>query len=429
MIWQALGESSIQALEACSKLYIGYSGGLDSSVLLSVLAQQARLRPKLTAIHINHGLNKKASDWQHFCRAQADALGVAFKTFDVNLTCTTNIEERARKARYQIFCQILEVGDGLVLAHHQADQAETMLLNLIRGAGVNGLAAMQALQPLAKGQLIRPFLAISKEAITQYALQHKIPYIEDDSNQDLRFSRNYLRQQVLPLITKRWPKCTESMTRSAINIQESRRILESITEEDLMQVSVDENGLDLSLCLKLPPERLVCVLRAWLSKQGLRAPSKKRLNLLINEVILAKPGASPVFRHDKKVVTRFKNRLFLKPDDPLILSGNLNWENDSIPLKIEGVGVISLKPSEQGLSFSKLDKLSVGFRTGGETIRFRGQTKKVKKLLQDLQVPSWKRDRVPLLYINQQLAAVGEWIISDDHYGEKNAKMLEFKEA
>ena len=150
------------------------------------------------------------------------------------------------------------------------------------------------------------------------------------------------------------------MSRSAVNVQESRRILESVTEEDLIEVSIDENELDLSSCLKLPPERLACVLRAWLSTQGLRVPSKKKLNLLVNEVVLAKPGASPVFRHDKKVITCYKNRLTLKPEVHLNLPGIVNWENDSLPLQIEGIGVLSFKPGEQGLSFSKRDKLSVG---------------------------------------------------------------------
>ena len=189
-----------QSLANYNTLFVGFSGGLDSTVLMHCMASHPALVAKLRAVHVHHGLSVNATAWQAHCQQFCDALGIQLMVLKVTCNNRANIEESAREARYAAFSSLLSDNDCLLLAHHCDDQAETLLLQLLRGAGIDGLAAMPSVNNLSKGQLVRPFLQHSRQRLEAYAHQHRLAWINDESNQNSDFSRNYLRNEIMPLL-------------------------------------------------------------------------------------------------------------------------------------------------------------------------------------------------------------------------------------
>ncbi len=195
----------IAHLKHFNRLFVGFSGGLDSTVLTICPCWRIQLREKLTAVHIHHGISINASYWQKHCQEFCAALAIPCITQAVDFNRLANIEEGARRARYAAFATLLKERDGLLLGHHLDDQAETLLLQLFRGAGVDGLASMADFGSLGLGTVVRPLLAVNRASLHAYALHHGLTWIEDESNQDVHYSRNYLRQNIIPLLAEKWP--------------------------------------------------------------------------------------------------------------------------------------------------------------------------------------------------------------------------------
>lgn len=414
-----LKEEWQQVLEHYCTVYVGFSGGLDSTVLLHSLATLPRLSGKLQAIHIHHGLSANATAWQQHCQAYCESLGVPLLVREVRLKKLGNIEEQARLLRYQTFSEILSEGDGLLLAHHSDDQAETFLLQLLRGSGINGLASMAALKNFAKGEIARPFLDYSRQTLEVYAKEHRLKWIDDESNQDITFSRNYLRHQVMPLLKKKWPNAVKNIARSAHHCQNAKSNLDVLARADCVELNQSNNTLSIIPLMELQRERLINVLRVWLAENKVRLPSSILLNHLIDELIYARSDATPIVQWGSYRVRRYQHTLFLLKPSYQPKTVIWQWPAFPAPLKIENIDdsirYVYASSSKKGVHVPINALVQVRFRQGGELFYWHGQTKQLKKLFQQWQVPPWERDEVPLLYINNELAVVVGYAISDSY--------------
>lgn len=409
--------SAMPVLTSESKLWVAYSGGLDSHVLLHALAElRRRLGFTLQAIYVNHGLSPNAASWGAHCQSICDALGVALTIVQVDARpqAGESPEAAARNARYAEFKARLATDEVLCTAHHQDDQAETLLLQLLRGAGPKGLAAMAPQSTLGAGMQVRPLLGFSQQQLNDYAVEHGLGWIEDESNHDTGFSRNYLRHEVMPLLQQRWPAMAATISRSAAHCGEAAELLEALAVEDWQQVRAgSDDQLEINELIQLSLARQKNLLRYWVHQAGLPLPSEKKLQHIFSDVIPAAGDAQPCVGWPGAEVRRFEGRLYLMASLPPVVRGSVfGWPDLAQPLELgggqqlvarEGEGVLALDANVM-----RQLPVEVRFRSGGERLQLPGQAHHVelKKLLQQLRVVPWLRDRIPLLYIGEQLAGV-----------------------
>lgn len=284
-----------QSLRHC---VVAYSGGVDSHVLLHLMAGlQTTLDLRVTAVHVNHGLSDQAARWATHCQEVCQDLSVPFSCVAVTATPKPgdSPEAAARLARYAALSAFIDSPDtALLTAHHQDDQAETVLLQLMRGCGVKGLSGMPRIKPFGKGSLLRPLLNHSQEAITAYANAQSLRWVEDDSNKDVTFDRNFIRHQVMPLLQSRRAGVNAALQRSAIHAAEASELLDALAATDLEAVVLANPAqLDIQALRALSAARQRNVLRYWLQQLGLPLPSTKILSEIQSSVLHAKPSAKP----------------------------------------------------------------------------------------------------------------------------------------
>ena len=417
----------IQTLESFACIYVGFSGGLDSTALLNGLAEIPTLSHKVVALHINHGLSPNAQHWQAHCLQVCQSLGITYQCIAVSIPQETNIEEAARTARYGAFAPCIGENACLLTAHHLDDQAETLLLHLFRGAGVNGLAGMRQTQKFSQGMLFRPLLTVSRQQLLQYASCRGLSWIDDESNTNEQFSRNFIRQQVIPLLQTKWPAVSQTVARTSQMCRQAQSNLEDLALLDCPTVKDTIGELHLPSLKSLSEERLPNVLRLWLQHHDVRMPNQATFTRLIRELIHADHDANPEVAWDKVVVQRFRNTLYLssrrdevasvtiKPQQPL------SWPAFPEPLIMPDARVLLAFVASQGVIIRAGDCVEVRYRQGGENFFFRGQNKALKKLMQEWAIPPWLRARTPLLYINDELAVVVGYAISDRYFGENKS--------
>jgi tRNA(Ile)-lysidine synthase len=391
--------------------YIAYSGGLDSHVLLHALASLAKQNPHfppLIAVHVNHQIQSSADDWELHCQQQAEFLNVKYLSFRVNLDTAANIEEQARKARYQVFAELLKEDDCIFFAHHQQDQIETFFYRLFRGAGLKGLQSIPAERTLGNGQLVRPFLCCERTALENYALSNALNYVNDPSNKDERYDRNFIRHQLLPVIRNRWPSFQNVIQRVIDHLQEAGDLLDELARDDLQSLEV-KNGIAPSLGLagmeKYSTKRQKNILRYWLSVHQVRL-SSQQTHELFHSVIHANEDANPLLIIGNISLRRYQQQLFVTRDLPPFTE--ISWNGLSHCI-VDGYGTLSLS--------SPLDiELLIRQRVGGETIKPVGSphTRKLKTLLQEIHIPPWQREHIPLIYHNDKLIAVADLIESEN---------------
>lgn len=409
-----LNSEWIARLSNFTHLFVGFSGGLDSTVLLHVLASHSSLRDKLIAVHINHGISPNSQYWQNHCEQFCQNLGIDFISHFVEFDRSANIEEQARIARYVVFSSLLTVQDCLILAHHRDDQAETLLLQLFRGAGIDGLAAMTELGSLGLGTIARPLLSSSREQLEHYASKHELKWIEDESNQETKYSRNYLRHHIIPLLQEKWPGVVANLARTATHCQQAKTNLEELAIHDSPELLLPKGSLFIEPLKSLSFERISNVLRLWLKKNQIQLPSTVTLQRLIHEVILASPDATPLVSWDEIQVRRYKQHLCLDRIDLINLPSCIEWTNFPSPLVLEEYNIhLIAKKENQGLMIPQDAKVFIRFRQGGEQFCWHGQSKQLKKLFQEWEIPPWRRETIPLIYLNEQLAAVVGYAVSD----------------
>lgn len=388
---------------------VGYSGGLDSHVLLHWLAQR-QLSQQVSAIYIDHGLQSASAAWGEHCTAVCATLGIALRMVrtDARAARGESPEAAARRVRYAAFAAQVDVQTALLTAHHADDQAETLLLQLLRGSGVHGLAAMPSLARLGAGWLLRPFLGVPRNDLRAYAEAHGLQWIEDPSNQDSCFDRNYLRHQVLPLLQQRWPALQRTLGRSAQLCAETAACLDEIAAHDLNAAQgAQPNQLALSALRALSAARQRNVLRYWLRQLDLPVPEARQLQQLLHDALTAAQDRNPCLRWAGAQVQRYRRSLYALPA-PAQHDAQFQhiWriQDGKWPvLKLPGIGQLRMAQGlGQGLHPAVLASgaLLVRLRRGGERFRplGRAHSQELKKLLQEAGIPPWERARLPLIY-------------------------------
>lgn len=425
MIKPLLSTEWVSRLNQFNQLFIGFSGGLDSTVLLHVLASCPDLVSKLVAVHVNHGISANASFWQMHCQNFCQHLNIPLVIQSVQFDHSANIEERARIARYAVFSSLISSEDCLILGHHKDDQAETVLLQLFRGAGIDGLSAMPDFGSFERGRIARPFLHCIREHLEHYAALHQLNWIEDESNQDLNYSRNYLRQQVIPLLKKRWPGVIGNIARTAIHAQGAKRNLDLFALQDASLKEPSEQLMNSTLSIAslkhLNRDRISNILRVWLKNNKVQLPSTVTFGRLVDEVIFASSDATPEVIWDSVKVRRFREHLYIEKKIIPHVPSALEWSSFPKPLVHQNKSYLIAKKSGDGLVVPPNTKISVRCRQGGENIIWHGQTKRLKKLFQEWNIPPWIRDQIPLIYFNDTLAAVVGYAMSDLFFSKKSS--------
>lgn len=413
-----LAEAALLYFKQANQLLVGFSGGLDSTVLLHLLASYPELKPKIKAVHIHHGLSPNANTWATHCSQLAERWGIAFKVEQIQIPVKANLEAAARKARYARLNSFLNKDDCLILAHHQDDQAETVLLQLFRGSGIQGLAAMPVIKHFNLGWLCRPLLHCSRHELEQYAAQHHLVWVEDESNTNSYFSRNFIRHQLFPLIQQRWPGVKKAIARSAGHCQHEAEQLLTYTALDYPEIHYPILKLAHIKCLSL--ERAQSIIRAWLKANQVPPPNTAVCARIYTEMIQAKVDAQPVITWGKISIRRYQEQLFLLKEKLLTPAAAL-WENFPLPLEITALqaSVCVETVMQEGIIIPPHSVIQIHFNMTGAVIVWHGQHQSLKKLFQMWKIPPWERPLIPLLYINDQLAAVVGYAISDLFYNKQ----------
>jgi len=394
----------LQKLTPFKKILVAYSGGLDSHVLLHLTSQFSDC--EVRAMHVHHGLQKVADTWVGHCQLVCDDLKIPLNIeyLELNLDEGKSVEEVARNARYKALKELLQKDEVLLTAHHQNDQAETLLLQLFRGAGVQGLAAMPALSTFGFGQHVRPLLAETRESLALYAKENQLNYIDDPSNQDTAFDRNFLRNKIIPSLKARWPSIHKTISRSAMIQAETKQLLEEVAEQDLNSVCSEQNNtLSLSKLSKLSLLRQKLLIRHWISVSGFSAPSEKKLKHIFNDVINAVEDAQPLVEWRGVQIRRYQGQLYIMKS--LIehdVKQIIEWNTQ------ETITIESLKITLAALNLDEKEPVTIRFRQGGESIYLpeRGGHHSIKHILHEAKVPPWLRSRIPLIYRGEKIIKV-----------------------
>lgn len=482
--------ATISQLTARRNFYVAYSGGVDSHVLLHALATPDKelLSPcppfSVTAVHINHGIHRDADLWEEHCRSECAKLKVAciVKRVAVNFHLESKghagMEAVARKLRYQALCAIVPHDAVLLTAHHADDQVETLLLQLLRGAGPKGLAAISPQSYLGndgdykdgcyhatiRTELLRPLLPYARSELLRYAAEQQLQWKEDSSNLDITINRNYLRQQIIPLLKERWEGLLQTCGRVATNCYETQFLAEELAKLDCTEVKDQQNclrnahkstenkiwvspALDvknpcvkkheklsffwhacpfadllraskdayptlvISKLLQLSPMRQRNLLRYFFAQLNLSLPSRIKIEEVQRTVLNCADDATSLVKWHGAEVRRYQDKLYAFAPLPLHdTSIVLNWDNLEQPLELPGgLGWLSAQGEEIGEEGSKSkDSYIVRFRHGGERLRLNGKahSSSLKKLLQEWQIPPWLRDRLPLLYCDEEIVTI-----------------------
>ncbi len=411
---------TLRGLPAAQRYWVALSGGLDSTVLLQALAlHRTDLPGELRVVHVNHGLNPKSTYWQRHCEDLCAYLDVPFQSRTVQVQPTTgeSLEAVAREQRYATFRKLLGQGDLLLLAQHQDDQMETFLLQALRGAGVRGLAAMPEESMVDGLRMARPLLRYSRAELEAWAREQGLSWVEDPSNTDTGFDRNYLRHEVLPMLKARWPAASDTLARSAQFAAEADGLLKELATEDSVRYRVEET-LPLRALKELSAPRARNLLRHWLQARQLPLPPAHKLAEILRQLD-ARPDRNPCVDWEGAEVRRYRQRLYAQRPIPAAPAGFRLKPGVPHELGV-GLGQLRLVPaSGEGLKAALCGPkgLIVAFRHGGESCQpaGHGHERPLKKWLQELHVVPWLRDRLPLLEMDKELLAVAGLFVCAPH--------------
>ena len=414
--------NSLTKLNDVNRYLVAFSGGIDSYVLLHVLASQRHQLndADLQAVHINHALNINSDQWATRCQAMCEQLKVGFVGIDVDATPRPgeSPEARARTVRYEAISRLIRPGDCLLTAHHQDDQVETLLLQLMRGSGPKGLSAMPEVSTFNSGLIARPLINVRREAIQAYAVKHQLKWIDDDSNRDIKFDRNFIRHEIIPKLQQRWPSLSQTVSRSARYCAEATEILESSARKAIEKITpYGGEALPITALQQYSIAEQKNILRYWFQLRGLKTPSSSQLDQVIGQVMTAAVDATPRLTWEGSEVRRYRDKLYaLIPLKDIDLENPIEWNLEQ-PLEVDSVGTLNIiEGVGDGIAkkYVKTNVLTVNFRQGGESIQPVGRREKhaLKKLFQETGVPPWVRERTPLIFIEGELAVVGEMFVS-----------------
>lgn len=404
----------LPALTSAPHWYVAYSGGVDSTALLQLINKWCKSNseaPPLTALHVNHGLQAQAADWENHCAWICRFLDIPFIAVNAEvITDGKGLESAARSARYAVFEEQLEESEVLFLGHHQDDQVETFFLRLLRGSGIEGLAAMPRQRDLGEGALFRPLLDYTRPQLEAYVEAEGLRCIEDPSNEDIDLDRNYLRQEVLPVLGRRWPGYRQTVTRATGHLAAASDLREeAVTVPETCFSALGDPGVPQAFLDKEDDAGAALVLRAWLKAGAHQAPDQSALDEFLRQLRASGQDAKPQLNTGSYRLQRYKEAIYLLPQEAE-LEGEALTIAPGEALDVPGVGRISLQRSEaEGIWLAADEALLLQWRDGGERCRLAGhkRSKSLKKTLQEAGVPPWWRSRVPLLYLGEELLGLG----------------------
>ncbi len=391
--------------DASKRVFVAFSGGLDSSVLLHLLVSERR-EFELVPWHVNHGLLENAAQMEQFCIDQAQAYGLDIRLDHLDLAAVdSNIEAIARRQRYQLFAQRTQAGDCILTAHHADDQAETFLLNALRGSGVAGLRGIASRRYLGETLLLRPLLRYSRDQLEAYANQHEVAWFNDPSNQNLRFDRNYLRKQVLPLIKIRWPNFHNALSTSSQIQSETQELLSEVAQQDYAALQVPGGSgqarLDLNGLLSLSPGRRKNLVRYWIESAGFTALPQARLEELMQQ-LQARPDALPEISMSDYSIRIYDQQLFL------VSAARVQHRGGEFDFGLNPV--IEIDQRDLRLTRQEIfQRLDIRDQDQSLTLRFRqpgapnSDNHRLKRLFQQHRVPPWERALTAQVYLDGRL--------------------------
>ncbi|OON39868.1 tRNA lysidine(34) synthetase TilS [Izhakiella australiensis] len=426
--------SPLSSLSSCIQGYrhvlLAFSGGLDSTVLLHRLVQLRSNQPglQLRAVHIHHGLSNNADYWAEHCQSLCQSWQVACEVVRVQLAADSELgtEGAARQARYHALSQRQRDDELLLTAQHLNDQCETFLLALKRGSGPAGLAAMPAFRRRQKKAHARPLLQETRRELEEWAQAYQLRWIEDESNQDCRYDRNFLRRQVIPELEARWPHFSAMTARSATLCGEQEALLDELLAPQLAACIQPDGSFDTQSLHAMSQLQRFALLRRWIASQQGDMPSREVLQRLWQEVVLSREDAAPRLRWGKQVIRRYRQRLWLHSAAETAQPESVSWLPPYGLLTLPA-GLGSLAISDYGhwqIRAPHVDEhVSVRFRAEGEFyIVGRSGKRAIKKLWQEHGIPPWQRTRTPMIFYNETLiAALGVFITRE---GQSNADNL-----
>lgn len=409
-----LPETAIQAITAphFDCLIVGLSGGLDSTALLHCLATRSD-RPSLKAIHINHGLQAEADAWQAHCEAICAALGVALLCQRVEVAVGGSLEAKARQARYQAFAKHLGPRDCLLLAHHEQDQAETGLFQMLRGHGAMGLLGMPQARPLGLGQLYRPLLAVPRVALEAYVAAHKLSYVSDLSNSDQTHDRNFIRHSITPLLDERFQGWSMRLAQQVSIDETARSLLAALGREDLLKLQT-AGGYSVEGLQQLDQDRALNALKTQVMDMAEAVPSAGQLLVCLAMLTTSQqqePSSTAVFGHEYH---RHRNEFVLVPAIPAARQGPIVWPFERGRVDLGGVALTA----ESDLDDIDLGVSGLTWTLDKQGLKgVRGQKTRILDRLRQAKVPPWVRQRLPLLMLNREVVAIPalpEWGLNQE---------------
>ncbi|QJC32083.1 tRNA lysidine(34) synthetase TilS [Enterobacteriaceae endosymbiont of Donacia versicolorea] len=399
------------------KILIAYSGGIDSTVLLYNLIQlKKKYQIILRVIHINHNLNVLSNNWLKTCMLQCKKWNVLFIKKNIEIKKTNNIEKYARIKRYKIFQNILKKDEVLVTAHNLDDQCETFLLSLKRGSGPKGLSGMSKITILNNIKLFRPFLEITRHQIYKYAIKKKLNWIEDPSNKDIKYDRNFLRNVILPKITNRWSFFKNSVYRSSIICKEQEKLLTDLINPILKKLIQKNNSLLITPLYKFSIIKRNFILRKWIEyNKFYYMPSRKMLFIIWNEVICCKHNKNPQIKIGKYIIRKYKDYLYCVKYFDNLQNILFKWDNLNIPFvlpnKLGKLIILNININYKNLSIyirkpKIYEIIYIKFNISGKYYLNNFKYKKnINDIWKNLLIPKWKREQIPLLFYNNKFIA------------------------
>ncbi len=387
---------------------VGFSGGADSTALLQALCELGpELNTDIEAIHFNHGIHQESGSWQRHCERFCKERNVRLTIESLSLGASgANRENNAREMRYRIVAHHLNPHAIYLTAHTADDQAETLILHAMRGSGVEGLAGIPEIRPLAGGHVVRPLLGFSRQALEAYLMERGVDWIEDPSNLDVRHDRNFVRHHVMPLLKSRWPSARESLARSARHLRATVGALEALLARIDLQPEQD-GGVQLQKFYDLGPENMSVILRWWLKQENAPPVPQSRLIEFIAQITSASRDAHCETTWAGWAVRYYNDQLFLLPPPQPPDCPEKKWTGPALSLGPE-VGTLRLVGGDSVLPSG----WTVGPRRPGTRIQLRsgGPRRKLKKIFQEQNIPPWQRESIPVLYWGDEAVAVGDWM-------------------
>ena len=422
-ICEALASQLDHLVQKANRVYIGYSGGIDSHVLLHACTQLPELKEKIVAVYVHHGLQSLASAWSTHCAQIAHCLNVDFEVKYVNAQAMRgqSPEEAARNARYRAFETLIQQDDLLLTGQHQEDQLETVLLQLFRGSGLRGLSGMPQQFAFGQGWLVRPLLNVRKQSIIDYAQQQALQFIEDPSNQSIVFDRNFLRLHIIPLIKKRWQSVDKTVARAAKHCAQADEILSALAKQRFKTIyDVTDCSINIASLKTQDPTWQSYIVREWFAHLGLKMPSENTIRQILTDMIHSAQDRLPIMQEQGVSIRRYRSKLYLLRHEEKIFIP-CSWTQGHVEIRLSNQKILKAVLSKKG-GLAKMHwdtaAITIKMRQGGEVLELpnRQGHHTLKKLFQEAGIPPWIRKTLPLIYLNNELAAVGDLWINKKFY-------------